>query len=307
MGAGSIGTGWAIAFASAGLPVRLYDTEAGRLAGALAEVRARLQDLASFELLAEPVATVVVRIAPVNDLTAAVAGATHVQECVPERLELKRDLFAILDELAPPGCPLASSSSFIPASRIAAGLRGQERCLVVHPGNPPYLLRVAEVVPAPFTSPAVVDRVERLLASAGLATVRVGKEVEGFVFNRLQGAVLREAYRLVRDGVATVAEIDQVVRDGLGLRWSVTGPFETADLNSRGGIAAHAATMGPAYARLGAERGEQDDPWAAPDLVAQVTAERRAALALAGWAERVAWRDRALMALLRSRRRDPGP
>jgi L-gulonate 3-dehydrogenase len=104
-----------------------------------------------------------------------------------------------------------------------------------------------------------------------------------------------------------VAEIDQVVRDGLGLRWPVTGPFETADLNSRGGIAAHGATMGLAYARLGAERGEQDEPWAAPDLVARVTAERRAALALPGWAERVAWRDRALMALLRRRRRDPGP
>jgi L-gulonate 3-dehydrogenase len=214
VGAGSIGTGWAIAFASAGLPVRLYDTDAGRLLGALAEMRARLRDLASFELLAEPVETVVVRIAPVNDLAAALAGATHVQECVPERLELKRDLFAILDELAPPGCPLASSSSFIPASRIAAGLRGQERCLVVHPGNPPYLLRVAEVVPAPFTSPAVVDRVERLLASAGLATVRVGKEVEGFVFNRP-----RVQYCARPTGSSATAS----PRWPRSIRWCVTG------------------------------------------------------------------------------------
>jgi L-gulonate 3-dehydrogenase len=91
-----------------------------------------------------------------------------------------------------------------------------------------------------------------------------------------------------------------VVRDGLGLRWSVIGPFETADLNTRGGIAAHAEKLGPAYARMGAERG-QHDPWT-PDLVAKVTAERRALLPLEKWEERVAWRDRKLMALIRDRK-----
>ena len=105
--------------------------------------------------------------------------------------------------------------------------------------------------------------------------VRVAREVEGFVFNRLQGAVLREAYCLVRDGVATVADIDRLMRDGLGLRWAAIGPFETVDLNTRGGIAAHAERMGPAYARMGAERG-QDDPWT-PELVAEVAEQRRAA------------------------------
>jgi 3-hydroxyacyl-CoA dehydrogenase len=225
---------------------------------------------------------------------------------VPERLELKRELFGVLDRLAPAGCAIASSSSFIPASRFAADLPGRERCLVVHPGNPPYLLRVAEVVPAPFTAPAVVERVERLLRSADLAPVRVGREDEGFVFNRLQGALLREAYRLVRDGAATVDEVDRLVRDGLGLRWSVVGPFETVDLNTRGGIGAHAERMGPAYARMGAERGEGDNPWGDPVLVAHVTAERRAALNLRDWPDRVAWRDRELMALLRRRRREAG-
>jgi 3-hydroxyacyl-CoA dehydrogenase len=130
--------------------------------------------------------------------------------------------------------------------------------------------------------------------------VIVRKEVEGFVFNRLQGALLREAYCLVRDGVVSVEEVDRVVRDGLGLRWSVIGPFETADLNTRGGIASHAEKMGPAYARMGAQRG-QNDPWT-PDLVAKVTAQRRALLPLERWEERVAWRDRALMALIRDRK-----
>jgi 3-hydroxyacyl-CoA dehydrogenase len=160
---------------------------------------------------------------------------------------------------------------------------------------------VAEVVPAAFTAPAVVERTTAFLRSCGLAPILVQKEVEGFVFNRLQGALLREAYCLVRDGVATVEDIDRNVRDGLGLRWSVVGPFETADLNSRGGIAAHAERMGPAYARMGAERG-QHDPWT-PGLVAKVAAARRSALPLADWEARVAWRDRMLMRLLRDRGR----
>jgi 3-hydroxyacyl-CoA dehydrogenase len=130
--------------------------------------------------------------------------------------------------------------------------------------------------------------------------VRVQKETEGFVFNRLQGALLREAYCLVRDGVASVDDIDTVVRDGLGLRWSVVGPFETVDLNTRGGIASHAQKMGPAYERMGAERG-QHDPWT-PELVAQVAAARRAVLPLDRWEERVAWRDERLTELVRARR-----
>jgi 3-hydroxyacyl-CoA dehydrogenase len=129
----------------------------------------------------------------------------------------------------------------------------------------------------------------------------VRRELTGFVFNRLQGAVLREAYCLVRDGVASVEDIDRVVRDGLGLRWAVIGPFETVDLNTRGGIGAHARRLGPAYARMGAERG-QHDPWT-PDLVAEVERQRRETLPLDDWEARVTWRDRALMALLAARRR----
>ena len=172
---------------------------------------------------------------------------------------------------------------------------------MAHPGNPPYLIPVIEIVPAPFTEPAAADRAQALFAAAGMMPIRVAKEVEGFVFNRLQGAILREAYCLVRDGVASVADIDTVVREGLGMRWSLIGPFETVDLNTRGGIASHAQKMGPAYERMGAERG-QHDPWT-PELVAKVDAQRRAQLPLDQWADRVAWRDRALMRLVAARRK----
>jgi ketosteroid isomerase-like protein len=171
---------------------------------------------------------------------------------------------------------------------------------VAHPGNPPYHLPIVELVPAPFTSAQATERAAETLEAAGMVVVRVKAELEGFVFNRLQGALLREAYCLVRDGVAGVEDVDRVVRDGLGRRWSVTGPFETVDLNTRGGIEVHASRLGPAYQRMGAERG-QSDPWT-PELVERVTSERRRVLPLEAWEDRVLWRDRMLMRVERARR-----
>jgi L-gulonate 3-dehydrogenase len=300
VGAGTIGIGWAVALGRGGLTVALHDPDAEQLARALEDIAARLGDLEEFGLLDEPSAEILARVTPQSDLGSALEGAGYVQECAPESLELKRRLLGTLDELTPPATILASSSSAITASAMAAELPGRARCLVVHPGNPPYLLPVVEVVPAPFTAEDVVERTVTLLAGAGLSPVRVRVELEGFVFNRLQGAMLREAYALVRDGVASVEDIDRIVKDGLGRRYSVVGPFETSDLNVRGGIRAHAERMGAAYARMGDERGDHAR-WS-EELVAQVDAERRALLPLEQWSERVAWRDRALMRLARARR-----
>ncbi len=317
VGGGSIGVGWAIVFARAGHAVAMHDPDPARRAAVPGELRARLAELAGAGLL-EPAAgpaspapdraraidaavdAIAARVTVHAQLEDALVGAVHVQECAPEDLALKRELFARLDALAAPEAALASSSSALTASAFAGELAGRARCLVVHPGNPPHLLPVVEVVPAPFTDPGTVDAVVALLDAAGMSPVRVQREVEGFVFNRLQGALLREAYCLVRDGVASVDDVDRVVREGLGRRWAFIGPFETADLNTRGGIEAHAQRLGPAYARMGAERG-QADPWTA-DLVADVVAQRRALLPLEDWDARVAWRDRALVALERARR-----
>ncbi len=300
VGGGSIGVAWALTFARGGFEVALFEPDAQRRDAVPRELRARLDDLASFELLDEPAAAVAERVTAHGEL--ALDGLAYVQECAPESLELKRDLFAGLDAAAPRETVLASSSSALTASSFAGALPGRERCLVAHPANPPYLLPVVELVPAPFTRPNVVDRAAELLERAGMEPVRLAKEIEGFVFNRLQGALLREAYCLVRDGVVGVEDVDRIVRDGLGRRWAVVGPFETSDLNTRGGIEAHAARLGPAYERMGAERG-QHDPWT-PELVQQVTAERRRLLPLPLWEDRVAWRDRMLMTLERARRQE---
>lgn len=293
LGAGSIGVAFAVLFGASGARVRIWDPVPEARERAAAELRARLELLHGSGLIPQRPDAVLDRVAYCDDAGEAVAGAALVQECAPERLELKRELFASISEAVPDDAVLASSSSAIVPSLIAEGLARAEQLIVGHPGNPPYLIPVIEVVPSPVTRPAIVDAALALYREAGLDPVLVRREVEGFVFNRLQGAVLREAYCLVRDGVASVEDVDTVMRQGLGRRWAFIGPFETADLNTRGGIASHAEKMGPAYARMGAERG-QHDPWT-PELVAEVAAQRRRLLPEEEWQERVAWRDRQLL------------
>lgn len=293
VGGGSIGVAFALVFARAKTRVQMVDPDAERCAAAPRELRAKLAALAEHGLLAETPEAVAARVTVHGDVARAVVGADLVQECVPERAETKHALFAQLGELTDARTVLASSSSAIPISRSTEGLPCAERALVAHPGNPPHLIPVIELVPSAATLPHILEAARGIYSDAGLAPVMVRREVEGFVFNRLQGAVLREAYALVRDGVASVEDVDTVVRDGLGRRWAFMGPFETADLNTRGGIASHATKMGPAYERMGAERG-QHDPWT-EDLVAEVTRQRRAVLPLSHWEDRVAWRDRQLL------------
>lgn len=300
VGAGSIGAGWGIVFARAGFAVTLNDVADAPLEKARATIAERLAELDTYALLPDAPDAVAARIAYEADLPRAVAEADLVIEAAPEMLEIKRDLFARLLAATKGTAVLASSSSAITVSAIAEALPERHRCLIAHPGNPPYLLPVVELVPAGFTAPEVISAAQALFSAAGMSVVTLGREVEGFVFNRLQGALLREAYCLVRDGVVSVDDLDKIIRDGLGMRYAFIGPFETSDLNVRGGIAAHAQRMAAAYERMGAERG-QHDPWT-PDLVADVAAQRRARLPLADWEARVAWRDRRLMALNRLKR-----
>lgn len=290
VGAGSIGVALAIVFARAGHQIRIWDALPEAAPRARGELAARLKML-------ELPTTVADRLSFVDDLDVAVKNVALVQECVPERLDIKGEMLCRIAEAAPDSAVLASSSSALLPTAIAADADDAvaARFLIAHPGNPPYLIPVIELVAGERTAGPVVDRAATLYANAGLRPVRVQREIDGFVFNRLQGAVLREAYCLVRDGVATVDDIDEVMRSGLGRRWSLIGPFETVDLNTRGGIASHAEKMGPVYAKMGAERG-QNDPWTA-ELVAEVTRQRRATLPEEQWADRVRWRDQQLARL----------
>lgn len=299
IGSGRIGRAWAIVFARNGFTVRIHDASADMLACAIPAIRASVEDLASFGLIDEAVDTIVARISACETLAQAVADADLVQENIAEVVEAKRALFADLDRLTKPDALLASSTSGLPASTFTEGLAGRARCLVAHPVNPPSLVPLVELCGAPWTAPHTLERARALYEEAGQKPVIVNREISGFLLNRLQGAVLDEALSLYEQGYASAADLDTVMRDGLAMRWSFMGPFETIDLNAPGGVADYASRYGGTYRSIAATR--TPFHWS-DETLTRLDAERRAVLDRDRIEERSRWRDRRLMALLAHRR-----
>jgi 3-hydroxyacyl-CoA dehydrogenase len=299
VGAGLIGRAWAIVFARAGHPVAMTDVDPAALERTHALIGERLADLKEFGLIDEAPATVLARIRCVASLAETVADAALVQENVRETVEAKRAVFATLDPLCAPDCIIASSTSWIPASQYTVGLAGRTRCLVAHPTNPPYLIPLVELCPAPWTAPETVARAHALYAGVRQEPVTLSREIHGFLLNRVQGAVLNECFNLYADGLASAADIDKVLKEGLALRWSFMGPFETIDLNAPKGVVDYAARYGPSNHALA----QSHRPFAWDDeTLKRVEAERRAVLAEDKLDARAAWRDRRLMALMAHKR-----
>jgi len=254
IGAGFIGRAWAISFARAGHTVTLWDEDAAAPGKALSYIERLLPDLEDQDLLdGSSAGETRNRMRAAGQLDDALADADYVQENTPENVEIKRAIFARLDMAAPPGAILASSTSAILPSAFTEHLAGRGRCLVVHPLNPPYLIPAAEVVPAPWTNWDVVERTAQFLRDAGHAPIVMKRELDGFVMNRLQGALLEEAFRLVANGHASVEDVDIGIREGLALRWSFMGPFETIDLNAPGGVRDYVERYESIYIRLHAQ------------------------------------------------------
>ncbi|EAR49530.1 3-hydroxybutyryl-CoA dehydrogenase [Oceanicola granulosus HTCC2516] len=299
VGTGLVGRSWAIVFARAGHEVRLWDAQAGTAEAARDFAAEMLPELERLGLIEGAAADALARITPVAELEAALDGVAHVQESTPEEIGLKREVFGRLDALAGPDTVLASSSSALLPSAISEGLAGRHRCMVNHPINPAYLVPAAELVPAPWTEPALVARTADMLRAAGMRPMVMNKEIQGFVMNRLQGALLHEAFRLVADGYASAEDVDIGLREGLALRWSFIGPFETIDLNAPEGVRQYVERYSGIYTGL------SDQPpadWQGP-VLDRIEAERRAALPGDELAARQAWRDRRLMALAAHKRR----
>ncbi|MEO8676807.1 MAG: 3-hydroxyacyl-CoA dehydrogenase NAD-binding domain-containing protein, partial [Casimicrobiaceae bacterium] len=226
VGAGLIGRAWAMVFARGGWRVRLYDSVPAQLDAARGFIAESLDLQAQHGLVADPAAARA-RIAYVPQLADAVSAADWVQENLPESLEVKLDVFGVLDRLTPPAAVIASSTSAIPASRFTEKLAGRARCLVAHPVNPPHLVPIVELCGAPWTAPATIERALAVYTEVGQVPIVVRRELDGFILNRLQGALLSEAMRLVGEGYVSAADLDKTVRDGLGLRWSFMGPLAT--------------------------------------------------------------------------------
>ncbi|KOU12630.1 3-hydroxybutyryl-CoA dehydrogenase [Streptomyces sp. MMG1522] len=300
VGAGVIGGGWAAHFLARGYDVTAWDPApdaAVRLRRLIAAAWPALERLGLAEGASQD------RLTVTATLEEAVAEAQFVQESAPEKLELKRGLLARLDAAAPAGTVIASSTSGYPMTDMQTEAADPGRLVVGHPFNPPYLIPLVEVVGGERTTPAAVDWASRFYTVAGKSVITMDREVPGFIANRLQEALWREALHMVANGEATVAEIDASITEGPGLRWAVMGPMLTFALaGGEGGMAHMLDHFGPSL----------KSPWTrleAPELdralYEAVVAGCEEAADGRGIADLVAERDRGVIDVLRATGRLP--
>jgi 3-hydroxybutyryl-CoA dehydrogenase len=223
IGAGLMGHGIAQVFALAGHEVTIFDSAAASRDSAKARILANLQDLGDDRSAVE-------RVRPVGVLADAVRDADYVVEAVLEDLGVKQKLFVEIERHVQPATVLASNTSVIPITRIMEGLRDRSRALGTHWWNPPFLVPLVEVIGTQWTSQRAIDSTMALHKAAGKMPVHVKKDVPGFVGNRLQHALWREAISLVERGICDAETVDTVIKASFGRRLAVLGPLENADL-----------------------------------------------------------------------------
>lgn len=281
-------------FARGGHEVVLWDQDPAQVDKALAHIARTLPDMEEAGLVTNARAAGE-RITAAQTLASAVAKADFIQENIVERAAPKQELFAEVEQRAPVDAIISSSTSAIMPSIIFGSLATRRRCLVSHPLNPPHLAPIVELCGGNFTDPEILDRTRVFMAGCDMVPIIVKREIEGFILNRLQLAVLNEAFRLIAEDYVTADDLDKTVTDGLALRWSFMGPIETIDLNAPNGVADYLERYGPTIRRVG-ESQSAAKPW--PDDIAdKLDAARRAAVPREKLAEATAWRDRRMMAL----------
>lgn len=241
VGSGLVGKSWAMLFASGGHEVRLFDSIPEVLAGAPKFIHDKLHALeAKGQLKAHKLnATEQCKlITAATSLADAVNGATYIQECTPENFEWKVQIFESIDkalnEVGNTRAYIGSSTSTIMPSKFIANYGIKDRMLIAHPINPPYFVKLVELVPSEWTKPDVTTHVRALLTSLGMKPIVMNKELPGFALNRVQYAILNETWRLVTDGILSVEDADIVMKEGLAPRYVFLGPLETAHLNADG-------------------------------------------------------------------------
>jgi len=302
-GAGLTGAGWAALFAAHGLETRLYDPDPEALARAALRAPLAARFLAG-QGLAEPAACEagVSALTTHTDPAAAFAGVALVQECAPEDLAVKREVFALADRLAPADALIATSSSGLSIGAIQEAVERAERTLGAHPYNPPYLVPLVELAGGPRTARETLERAAAFYESLGKRPVLVRRDVPGYIANRLSAALWREAIELVRSGVASVADVDRAVTDGPGLRWAVMGPHLLYHLGGgEAGVRGHLRHLGGVKEDVLNDLATWTEfPADVADLLAEGLEEEVGDVGV----ERLsAARDAGLAALLRARRR----
>eukprot|EP00057_Strongylocentrotus_purpuratus_P034222 XP_794386.1 PREDICTED: lambda-crystallin homolog [Strongylocentrotus purpuratus] len=236
VGSGLIGRSWAMIFASAGFSVTIFDIEPSQVSNALKLIKSQLEELSESGMLRGTL-SVEAQFALIkgsNSMEEALAGASFVQECVFEKLEVKQKVFSEMEQYVSDGAILSSSSSCIMPSQFTENLKRRNQCIISHPINPPYYAPLVEIIPAPWTDQSAIDRTRTIMESVGQVPVTLKKEVPGFAANRIQYAIIAEVWRLVEGGVLSADDMDKVMSAGLGLRYAFLGPLEVMHLNAEG-------------------------------------------------------------------------
>jgi 3-hydroxyacyl-CoA dehydrogenase len=290
VGSGVIGRSWAVIFVRAGCRTALFDTDRSQLDRAEAWIRSQGADGDGELQLC-------------NSLPEALDGAQYVQECGPERLAIKQQLFADLDRMSVEAAILASSTSAFDMTEIARDVRYPQRCIVAHPVNPPHIVPVVEVLGGALTAPNIVTETVNFLRALGQTPVLLKKHIHGFILNRLQFALVREAVHLLENGVADVEAIDAVVREGLGLRWALLGPFEVADTNKDEGVRTYFGGYVDWITELMNQLGPT--PSFDPAVIEEIGQALDDARGEASRADVRAWRDRMVLEIRRLKAENP--
>jgi len=231
IGAGLMGHGIAQIFAARNYSVHLLDIKGELLSKAVESIRSNLSMMAKKGVISESeIDTVISRIKTTTNMGEATSDAQLVIEAVTENLDLKQKVFQDLDQLCPQETILATNTSVFSITEIASEARRRERILGTHFWNPPYIIPLVEIVKGRETSEEAVETTYQLLKNAGKHPVKVMKDIPGFVGNRLQHALWREAISIVENGIAEPATVDEVIKEGFGIRLPVLGPLENADM-----------------------------------------------------------------------------
>ncbi len=296
VGVGNVGRSWAIVFARAEWEVALWDVNQQSLNHSLALITRAVNDLHSAGVLDDPAGTLA-RIRFRATLAEAVESANFIQESASEDAAVKRTLFTDIDSYAPADALIASSTSAIPGSAFLEDVKGRHRCVIAHPVNPPHIIPLVEICAAPWTSGETIKRTHAIMQEIGQSPVILNREIEGFLLNRLQWALLGEALHLVGEGVCSPEDIDQVLTEGLALRWAFIGPFEVGHLNATQGLAGYFDVLREAIARVQASLRTNYSPNAQVVALAHEAMTRRTPVNTIP--VRQGWRDRRLISLRR--------
>ena len=300
-GAGLIGASWAVGFANHGYNVLVYDANPEIVSNFFKVVDQLADDLEIFKKVDLKKLKSSIKIC--DNLEQVCKNSLLIQESIVEDLDEKQKIFFEFEKYASVDTILASSSSYLLPSKISEKLKNKQRCIVAHPALPPHVVPFVEICPSSETSLEVIEKAKDIYKTAHYVPIVLKKEIEGFVLNRLQGALLNEAVRLHEEGYASIDDIDISLKHALGIRWAFLGPFEIMDLNAPGGIGDSFTRYRKGIKKLAQQ--QNSVPEYTDEYIKKLESEQRERLKLTDREERTKKRNK-LIALVRKLKLEQG-